>query len=337
LLLVGALRYPELLTVPQIRQLYDTTLFRVSLHLLLVTSFFFSILNLGLRRNKTLGTVAIIGTLLAVSLGGSNVAPHGELVSGVFLGVDWFVLNVLCTALLFIPLERIFARLPNQPTFRHEWREDLFYFFVSSIFIQSLSFISLKPALLLATTSGTEFLRMYIEQQPFWLQLIEIMVCTDLAQYWVHRAFHRIPWLWKFHSVHHSATTMDWMAGARMHILEIIVLRGLTVIPMFGLGFSELAMQVYVLIVYLYSTFIHANLGWQSNKIGAIVVTPRFHHWHHGVDREAIDVNFAIHFSFLYRLFGTYYFPKDKWPSGYGIKRNPVPKGYIRQFLYPFK
>ena len=54
---------------------------------------------------------------------------------------------------------------------------------------------------------------------------------------------------------------MDWIAGARMHFLEIMLLRGLTVIPMFVLGFHESAMQAYILIVYLHSTFIHANVG----------------------------------------------------------------------------
>ncbi len=46
------------------------------------------------------------------------------------------------------------------------------------------------------------------------------------------------------------------------------------------------------------------------------------------MEKEAIDVNFAIHFPFLDRLFGTYHLPEGKWPKGYGIKGNPVPKGY---------
>ena len=66
-------------------------------------------------------------------------------------------------------------------------------------------------------------------------------------------------------------------------------------------------------------------------------MTPRFHHWHHGLDKEATDVNFAIHFPFLDRLFGTYHLPDGQWPSGYGIPGHPVPKGYWKQMLYPFR
>jgi sterol desaturase/sphingolipid hydroxylase (fatty acid hydroxylase superfamily) len=68
-----------------------------------------------------------------------------------------------------------------------------------------------------------------------------------------------------------------------------------------------------------------------------LLVTPRFHHWHHGIEKEAIDVNFAIHFPLLDRLFGTHHLPKDKWPEGYGIGGHPVPLGYVKQFKYLFQ
>ena len=126
------------------------------------------------------------------------------------------------------------------------------------------------------------------------------------------------------------------MAGARMHFLEILALRGTTVIPMFVLGFSATAMNSYIFLVYLYSTFVHANLNWRFPVVEKLLVTPRFHHWHHGIEDQAVDVNFAVHFPILDRLFGTYYFPKDQWPSGYGVQGHPVPKGYWAQFKYPF-
>ena len=70
-------------------------------------------------------------------------------------------------------------------------------------------------------------------------------------------------------AVDRSARSMDWMAGARMHFLEILLLCSTTVLPMYVLGFSPAAMNSYILLVYLYSTFIHANLNWRlpSSKI----------------------------------------------------------------------
>jgi sterol desaturase/sphingolipid hydroxylase (fatty acid hydroxylase superfamily) len=273
---------------------------------------------------------------LATILGGSRVESNGELTSGAFLGLDWFVLNVLFTGFLFVPFERFVPLRKDQALFRQEWREDIFYFLVSSLFVQCLTFISLGPSRAVLSHTQWDGLRGWIGSQPLWVQFAEIMFVTDLVQYWVHRAFHRIPFLWRFHAVHHSAKSMDWMAGARMHVLEILVLRAFTVMPMLILGFHETAVHIYIFVVYLYSTFIHANIAWELPYVGRYLATPRFHHWHHGIEREAIDVNFSIHFPLFDRLFGTYYMPDGKWPSGYGIKGHPVPLGYGRQFLYPF-
>jgi sterol desaturase/sphingolipid hydroxylase (fatty acid hydroxylase superfamily) len=212
----------------------------------------------------------------------------------------------------------------------------LFYYLVSSLLVQVLSFLSMTPAIELAAHTHWTTLRAAVASQPVMLQVIEIMFLTDLVQYWVHRAFHRVPFLWGFHSVHHSAKSMDWMAGARMHFMEIVILRGTTIIPMFILGYSAMSLHAYILLVYIHSSLIHANIGWNFDHIGRFLVTPRFHHWHHGIDKEAIDVNFAIHFPLLDRLFGTYHLPPHEWPSAYGIEQHPVPSGYWRQFWYPF-
>jgi len=336
LFFILCLRYPSLLIVPPLRDYYQSPLFRLGLHLLLIGSFLTAIISLVLRATKTLGFTAICITLLATIIGGLRVESRGELTGGVFLGLDWFVLNVIFTGFLFIPLERLFARKKGQPLIREEWREDLFYYLVSSLMVQVLTFLSMTPAIeLVAHTRWTTF-RAWAASQPVIFQIIEIMFFTDLVQYWVHRAFHRIPFLWGFHAVHHSAQTLDWMAGARMHFLEIIALRGTTIIPMYILGFGPTALHFYILLVYIHSSLLHSNVGWNFDHVGRFLATPRFHHWHHGIDKDAIDVNFAIHFPLFDRLFGTYHLPPHQWPSGYGIAEHPVPRGYWGQFWYPF-
>lgn len=106
---------------------------------------------------------------------------------------------------------------------------------------------------------------------------------------------------------------------------------------MIVLGFSAAAANGYILLTYLYSTFVHANVGLRFPVIERVLVTPRFHHWHHGIEREAIDVNFAFHLPLLDRLFGTYYLPDDEWPAEDGIAGDPVPRGYLAQFEHPFR
>jgi sterol desaturase/sphingolipid hydroxylase (fatty acid hydroxylase superfamily) len=337
LLLVISLRFPTWFTVPQVRDLYGNAFFHLGLQIGLVVAFLLAIVSLILRQNKVLGFTSLFLIVLATTLGGARTGAEVTSPSAVYFGVDWFVLNVIFTGILFVPIEMLFPRRRGQELFRYDWREDLFYYFVSSMMVQVLTFLTLLPAVQLTAHTHWTALRAVLSAQPLWLQFIEIMFLTDLVQYWVHRAFHRIPFLWGFHAVHHSAQVMDWMAGARMHFLEIMVLRGMTVIPMYILGFSQTALQFYIFYVYLHSTFIHANFGWTFARLGKYIVTPRFHHWHHGLEPEAIDVNFALHFPLLDRMFGTFHLPGNEWPKAYGVGGHPVPHGYWQQFLYPFR
>ena len=337
LALVISMRAPGQFAMPELAAFHAKTWFKAGILAILLLGFAASALSLALRPAKLLGTLGVTAALLATLLGGATAGALTPDPTPLFLGLDWFALNVLFTGVIFIPLERLSPLKPEQALFRNEWREDIFYYLVSSFMVQVLTFVSFAPAKWVAAASVLGELQHRVAALPFVVQLLAIMFLTDLVQYWVHRAFHRVPWLWGFHAVHHSAQSMDWMAGARMHFLEILILRTLTVIPMFALGFDTTAVNAYILLVYLYSTFIHANLSWRLPVVDEWLVTPRFHHWHHGIEKEAIDVNFAIHFPLFDRLFGTYHLPKDEWPKGYGIEGHPVPRGYWAQLLYPFR
>jgi sterol desaturase/sphingolipid hydroxylase (fatty acid hydroxylase superfamily) len=336
LLMVIVMRNPSLTSVPQLAAAYKDIPFRIVLYFVLVAGFALAALSLILRKDKTLGGAAMAVTLLATMIG--MLPPHRDFAfEGVFFGLDFFLLNVLFTGALFIPIERIFPKYPDQPVLRDEWREDLFYYLVSSLFIQVLTYLTFAPSNFVTQTSDLGAIRAFANGLPWIVQFVAIMLFTDFAQYWLHRAFHRVPALWRFHAVHHSAKSMDWIAGARMHFLEIIILRGVTATPMLVIGFQESAIQAYTLLVYVYSTFIHSNVRGSFGFLEKVLVVPRFHHWHHGIEKEATDVNFAIHFPFLDRLFGTYHLPEGKWPNGYGIEGHPVPRGYWKKLLYPFQ
>ena len=335
--LVLVLRYPDWLGSPELAALRESAGFRPAVHACILVAYALAVVSLMLRRRKALGFSALAIALAAALLGGSNATAREVESWGIFFGLDFFVLNMILTGLMFAPLERVAPRRAEQRLFRTEWREDLFYFLVSSMLVQTITFLTFAPStFILDQTSGFAPARAVVASQPLGLQVIEVMVLSDLAQYWIHRAFHRVPFLWGFHAVHHSAKTMDWLAGSRMHFIEIALLRGFTAVPMITFGFSPVALQIYVGIVYVYSSLLHANVRGDFDRLGAILATPRFHHWHHGLEAEAVDKNFAIHFPLLDRLFGTYHLPPGRWPEAYGVPES-VPTGYVAQFLYPFR
>ncbi len=331
--------FPELLTVADAREAYASNLsvIRAALLLVLIAAFCLGIVSTALRKNRILGFTALALVLAASLMGGHHATARSSVESPVFLGLDFFLLNLILLGAVFIPIERLFKK-NDQAILRYEWREDLLYFLISTLFVQTLSYISLNPSLaLVSATAGIDNVRAALASQPYWLQFFEIMFLTDLVQYWFHRTFHKIPWLWKFHAVHHSAQAMDWLAGSRMHLFEVIMLRAFTTLPMYVLGFAEAPLYAYIFFVYLMSVFIHANLRLPLGWLQYVIATPRFHHWHHGLEEEAIDVNFAIHFPIIDMAFGTFHMPGDRWPEGYGVGGHPVPKGFFRQFLYPFR
>lgn len=338
LAMVMALRFPAMLTTPELQIIRDWGSFRAALHAALLASYALALLSLMLRPRKVLGASALVIALAASLLGGAQVEAGGKADGwGIFFGLDFFIVNLLASGFMFAPLERVVPHKREQRLFRPEWREDLFYFLVSSMFVQVLAFLTLAPAEIInATTGSWEALRSAIASLPFAVQFIIVLVVSDVLQYAYHRALHQVPFLWGFHAVHHSARSMDWLAGSRLHLVDVIGLRAVTSLPLFTLGFSPAVMQAYLGFIYVWSSLLHANVGGNFNRLGHWIATPRYHHWHHALEVEAVDTNFAIHFPWIDKLFGTFHLPDDSWPEGYGIAE-ALPQGYGGQFLYPWR
>jgi lathosterol oxidase len=175
-----------------------------------------------------------------------------------------------------------------------------------------------------------------VAAQPLVIQFLEALLLADLFQYGIHRLFHAVPWLWRFHAVHHSSTELDWLAGSRLHLVDVVITRGFSFIPLFVMGFSELAILSYAVWVSFQAVWLHANFRPRAGWLSRWIATPEFHHWHHSAEREAIDRNFAVHLPVIDRIFGTAYMP-GRWPAVYGIEGNPVPDGWLAQLVYPFR
>ena len=335
---VVCLHFPNLLTMPQLREAYDQhlPLVRGAIHVFLLAGFLLGLMSLYLRQNKTLGIVAMALPMIAALSGGSQTPLGDTQAKSYYFALDWFLLSVILYSIVFIPMERAFARLPDQRTFRRHWRTDLFYFFLSAFLVQATTWITLKPAMVFFSWASSPSLQASVKALPGIVQFLLIVVCVDLVQYWVHRMFHVIPLLWRFHAVHHSADAMDWLAGSRTHFIDMLFTRAATFIPAYILGFDEKVMFIYLIFISFQATLIHSNVRFNFRAMRFVLTTPQFHHWHHGTEREAWDKNFAVHLPILDKIFGTFYLPGDKWPSSYGLTPNPVPRGFFKQIFYPF-
>jgi lathosterol oxidase len=331
LLAVLCFRFPELLTTPALRAVYPLPLVRAALFAAILLGLSAGALSVLLGRRR-LGLAAMLLAGAAIALGGAWVEER-PVAASPHLGLDWFVLDLLVLALVFVPLERGFALVREQRILRTGWRTDLAHFLASHLLVQALALLTLAPAQLLFAPLASPGLRSAVAAQPLAAQVLAAIALADLFQYAVHRAFHALPWLWRFHAVHHSSTAMDWLAGSRLHLVDVVVTRAVSFVPLFLAGFSRPALVAYLVFVSFQAVFLHANLRLRFGPLRWVLATPEFHHWHHAL--EPVDRNFAVHLPCIDRIFGTAWLPGG-FPRRYGVAGDPVPEGWYRQLLWPF-
>lgn len=328
---------PDLLVTRDALPFYRANIgvFRGLLQASIATTVVLGLVSIALLRSKAHGLLGIgLGTV-ALLMGGASAQPV-QVGSGPFsAGLDYFVLELLVLGLLFVPMERLFA-LREQKIFRPGWQTDLKHFFVSHAGVQVFSFAAMIPIQALFAWALDFGFQEAVAKQPLWLQFIEILLVVDFTTYWVHRAFHTLPLLWNFHAIHHSSRQMDWLAGSRMHVVDVLATRMAGFLPIFLMGFAPAALYAYLVFVSFHAVYIHANVRWRWPYLRWVIATPEFHHWHHTSDEEGIDKNFAGFLPLWDVVFGTAHQP-DHWPKKYGTVKFQPPDTYIGQLLYPFR
>lgn len=171
--------------------------------------------------------------------------------------------------------------------------------------------------------------------QPRWLVIVEMLVIGDLFYYWGHRLAHTVPFLWRFHAVHHANKHLKATSALRAHPLECYV-HVLHIVPLFLVGYPVDALIPLMPAVTLYAMFIHWDKNVALRPVSYVVNSPAFHRWHHALDISHGTKNYAGLFPFYDKLFGSYYLP-DHAPAAIGIEDDDVPETCAAQLLYPFR
>lgn len=334
---VLAFHFPQYLTTPELRKTYDVGVLRQLMYWSMVLAGGLALFNVIFSRARWLAATAFALILLTLLLGGHQVKVQSIAKGTPYIGLDWFILDLLGSTLIFVFIEKLRPLRREQPVFRPEWQTDFHHFIVNHMLV---GFILLAVNLLVHHLFGwaaRDGIQARVQGLPFPVALFLIILVADLVQYWTHRAYHEVPLLWRLHAVHHSTKHMDWLAGSRQHMLELVITRTLVLAPIYVLGFSKSVIDAYIVIVGLQAVFNHANVSVRLGPLRYLVVTPNFHHWHHSQDEEAIDKNYAAHFAFLDHLFGTAVQSDRRWPAHYGVVGDYVPSGFLKQLLFPFR
>ncbi len=151
---------------------------------------------------------------------------------------------------------------------------------------------------------------LYLIELPFWTKLIISVALYDFTTYWIHRASHRVPLLWRLHRVHHSDTTMDSSTVFRFHPFELIaVYQTGNILTAVVFGTDVMSLALYYIIAYIFFFFEHSNLSypnWINRTLGLIFVMPDHHRVHHHQEQYYTDSNFSDIFIIWDRIFGTF-------------------------------
>ena len=236
----------------------------------------------------------------------------------------------------FAPLERRFPARPGQPLFRREWQTDfafltgqyLFFTLASSALLSLLSRLSFGDSLgpLLAS------LRTAVRSLPLPLAFLVTTVLGDLLIYWFHRACHHFDILWRFHRVHHTAKTLDFLAAHREHPLDGLFTQLIQNLPLLLSGLPVRYLAGLVAFRGVWAVFIHSNIRLPLGPLRLLLGAPELHHYHHALERKA--GNYANLAPWLDCLFGTFVVVKE--PYELGVPNNPS-RSYWHHLLSPFK
>jgi sterol desaturase/sphingolipid hydroxylase (fatty acid hydroxylase superfamily) len=142
-----------------------------------------------------------------------------------------------------------------------------------------------------------------------WLVVPVTVVLFDALIYWQHRLLHRVPILWRLHSVHHADPHIDTSTGLRFHPLEIALSLLVKIVAVLLLGAPVLAILIFEVLLNASSMFNHTNVKLSTTvdrRLRRVIVTQAMHRIHHSQEVAETDSNFGFNLSIWDRLFASY-------------------------------
>ncbi len=251
------------------------------------------------------------------------------------------------TAIMFawigfmIFLERKYPFRKGLPIFREGfWIDFVWYTVIQSYFLQILIFEVIIWAIQSKVNENDFFYS--ILHSPFSIkhwhigwQVLFFLVTHDIYIYFFHRLQHHNKWLWRTHEAHHSVKEVDWLAGSRSHVLEIIINQTIEFAPIILLGAAPEVVPIKALLDAMFGLWIHSNTRFTLGWLGKIINTPVAHQWHHADDKIVFYANYATKFSIWDHLLGTAITP-NRIPEKWGLPYD-FPKDYFVQHIFSIK
>ncbi|HLQ46693.1 MAG TPA: sterol desaturase family protein [Planctomycetaceae bacterium] len=179
---------------------------------------------------------------------------------------------------------------------------------------------------------------------PEWFEVAASVVLFDLAIYGQHWAFHRVPWLWRLHLVHHVDLDFDASTGIRFHTVEMLLSLVWKAVVIALLGAPALAVMIFEILLNATAIFNHSNARlplWLDRALRLVLVTPDMHRVHHSIANHETNSNYGFCLPWWDFLFRTYDAQPDAGHDGMTIGRPEFRDAQVERFpfmlLLPFR
>ncbi len=151
----------------------------------------------------------------------------------------------------------------------------------------------------------------------------------EFCYYWMHRADHRIRWMWATHAVHHSSNQFVLANAYRLGWTAQVSGTALFMAPLVLVGFSPAVVLAALAANLVYQFWIHTELIGRLGPLEWVLNTPSHHRVHHARNDAYLDRNFGGVLIVFDRLFGTFAEERADTPCSYGLvepltTNNPV-------------
>ena len=171
---------------------------------------------------------------------------------------------------------------------------------------------------------------------PLAAQALAMVLAVDFMRYWLHRACHAWPVLWRLHEVHHSPDILYVLNVGRFHPLEKTLHFAFDTAPFLLLGVSPELIATYFVLYSVNGLFQHSNVKLRYGWLNYVVGSAETHRWHHARDPKTASCNFGNTTLVWDLAFGTWHLPRGGTITDIGIPDRAYPKGFWRQMAKPF-
>ncbi|MEY2855526.1 MAG: hypothetical protein RL030_2658, partial [Pseudomonadota bacterium] len=243
---------------------------------------------------------------------------------------------VFLAGVVLLVLERRFPeRLPWRPC-AADVRADAAFLALVQVALPRM--LVLVTVLLLSTWSHARLTEgIWPHGWPLAVQTVLMVLAVDFCRYWLHRACHHFPPLWRLHEVHHSPEFLYALNVGRFHPLEKMLHFAIDTAPFLLMGVAPQVIAGYFLLYSVNGFFQHSNLKLRYGWLNYLVGSAETHRWHHARDPQVSACNFSSTTIVWDLLFGTWHLPPHQSVEDIGVMNRAYPRGFLGQMGAPFR